>query len=798
VLTLSKVKPGMQQILKPLQEKWEELLHNPTLPQWNQRVGGVIRYALGILANLRLRTKFLLSMILVIAGLTWVALLIVRQTVQERARQELTTDANNSLVIFEILQHQRRMVMSRKADLLATSAFLSNNDANTFRDSIDNPLDTSRSDLEVLADPSGKIVALYPTHTGFSTQNLEALLRFSLARNRSSDWWFEDGRLYQVELQPIGPAGAAKRPQSGTVVVGQELDERGVRDLGRLLSSEVAFRYRGRTVASTLDPLQERELSSQLQGRITPDQMHLGSERFFVSSVELTPDLPDGASLMVLRSDSETMAFLHRLNLLLLRVGFLAVLVGGFLAFLISKTFTKPLGRLMQGVHALEHGDFNYQLELQGGGEVAEVTLAFDRMRHTLQRNGTERQQLEEQLRQSQKMEALGRLAGGVAHDFNNLLTIIKGHSDLLLDWLSTSEASYKSCEQINKAADRASSLTRQLLVFSRRQVLKPKVLDLNALVTEMDKLLGRLIREDVEFVFVPGAVLGSVKADPGQIEQVLLNLTVNACDAMPKGGKLTIETRNVMADKEYTQSRPGLQQGPFVLLSATDTGHGMDAKTKARIFEPFFTTKDIDKGTGLGLATVYGIVKQSGGFIWVESTPGKGSRFEVYLPKVAEKHDLLASAETLALPAVPGAATIMVVEDDIAVRELACRFLDTAGYHVLAAKDGVEALQIAKHRGQSIGALLTDVVMPKMRGTELAVRLSKLLPKIKVIFMSGYLEHNDESDELVEDSVFLEKPFTRESLLSKVNEVFRSASVVNPKRYVVSGKPRLGWAGRG
>ena len=730
-------------------------------------------------------------MILVIAGLTWVALLIVRQTVQERARQELTTNANNSLVIFEILQHQRRMVMSRKADLLATSAFLSNSDASTFTDSTDNPLDTSSSDLEVLADPTGKIVALHTTHSHLSAQNLEALLRSSLARNRSSDWWFDDGHLYQVELQPIGPAGTVNRPRAGTVVVGQELDERGVRDLGRLLSSEVAIRYRGRTVASTLDPLQESELSSQLQGRITPDQMHLGRERFFVSSVKLTPDLPDGANVVVLRSDGETMAFLQRLNVLLLRVGFLAVLTGGFLAFLISNTFTTPLGRLMQGVHALEQGDFNYQLELHGGGEVAEVTLAFDRMRHTLQRNDSERQQLEEQLRQSQKMEALGQLAGGVAHDFNNLLTIIKGHSDLLLGWLNTSEASYKSCKQIDMAADRASSLTRQLLVFSRRQVLKPKVLGLNVLITEMDKLLRRLIREDIEYDFVPGAELGSVKADPGQIEQVLLNLTVNACDSMPKGGKLTIETSNVTADEEYTQSRSGLQQGAFVLLSVTDTGHGMDAKTKARIFEPFFTTKDIGKGTGLGLATVYGIVKQSGGFICVESAPGRGSRFEVHLPKVTEKGDLLATADTLAPSTVPGAPTIMVVEDDIEVQKLAIRFLETAGYHVLAAKDGVEALQIAKQRGQSIGALLTDVVMPKMRGTELAVRLSELLPKIKVIFMSGYLEHNDESDELVENSVFLEKPFTRESLLSKVNEAFRSASLANAKTYIVSGKPR-------
>jgi hypothetical protein len=247
-----------------------------------------------ILANLRLRTKFLLSILFVIAGLTLVALLIVRQAVQKHTRQEIKSNANNSLVIFDILQHQRRMVMSRKADLLANSAFLSNNDASAFRNSTDNPLDTSGSDLEVLAEPSGKIVALHSTHTGLLSHDLEVLLRSSLARNRSSGWWFDDGHLYQVELQPIGPAGTLSSARDGTVVVGQELDERGVRDLGRILSSEVAFRYRGRTVASTLDPFQKNELSSQLQRRISPGQIHIGSEWFFFSSVQLTPDLLNG------------------------------------------------------------------------------------------------------------------------------------------------------------------------------------------------------------------------------------------------------------------------------------------------------------------------------------------------------------------------------------------------------------------------------------------------------------------------------------------------------------------------
>jgi nitrogen-specific signal transduction histidine kinase/ActR/RegA family two-component response regulator len=403
-------------------------------------------------------------------------------------------------------------------------------------------------------------------------------------------------------------------------------------------------------------------------------------------------------------------------------------------------------------------------------------------MRHTLQRNEAERQQLEEQLRQSQKMEALGRLAGGVAHDFNNLLTIIKGHSELLLDRISNSDPSYKSGDQIHKAADRASSLTRQLLVFSRRQILQPKVLNLNVLVNEMDKLLQRLIREDVEYEFLPGANLKNVKADPGQIEQVLMNLTVNACDAMPEGGKLKVATRNVTADAAYVQTRPGLAPGSYVLLSTTDTGHGMDAKTQARIFEPFFTTKEVGKGTGLGLSTVYGIVKQSGGFIWVQSAPGKGSSFEVYLPEVQEQVNA-SSAKPGVIPAASNARTVLVVEDDASVRDLTAGFLHSAGYRVLAAKDGIEALQYAAEYGPSIGALLTDVVMPRMRGTDLADRLTALVPDLKVILMSGYLDQIEQNSKVKDDTFFLEKPFTREVLLRTVSDSFRSAELAHLKR---------------
>jgi signal transduction histidine kinase/ActR/RegA family two-component response regulator len=734
-----------------------------------------------LLSNLRLRTKFLLSMVLVIATLSGVTLLVVRQRVQQQARQDLANSASNALAMFKILEHQRQSQMSHKADLLATSAFLSDDNASSFDDSTNNPLDTSRSDLMALADASGKIVSLHTTHPDFSALMVEDLLRSSLARKHLSDWWLAQGRLYQVEIQSVRSLTPDSLAQTSTVIVGQEFDERNVRDLAHLLSSEMALRYNQQLVVSTFDPYRASQLSAQLFGRVPADEISIVGQRYYVSSVQLTPDDPNGANLIIFRSDADTMAFLERLNHLLLRLGLFAVIAGGLLAFLISSTITEPLASLVQGVHALERGDYDYHLRVHGGGEVAQVTGAFDRMRHTLQRNATERQQLEDQLRQSQKMEALGRLAGGVAHDFNNLLTIIKGHSELLLDRLSAADPSYKSGEQIHKAADRASSLTRQLLVFSRRQILQPKVLDLNLLVTEMQKLLHRLIREDVEFVFIPGQDLSHVKADPGQLEQVLMNLTVNASDAMPQGGNLIIETRNVTVDSSMAHTRPGLFTGPYVLLCVTDTGHGMDAKTQARIFEPFFTTKEVGKGTGLGLSTVYGIVKQSGGFIYVESAPGKGTCFEVYFPQVQEQCDPVV-AKTPSLPTLPDSPTVLVVEDDSSVRELASSFLDTAGFRVLAAKDGVEALRFATEHRNSIGALLTDVVMPRMRGTELAARLSALNPELKVIYMTGYLEHIEQIPK-PSDSFFLEKPFTRDGLIRTVTDAFRSADFAHPKR---------------
>jgi len=387
-------------------------------------------------------------------------------------------------------------------------------------------------------------------------------------------------------------------------------------------------------------------------------------------------------------------------------------------------------------------------------------------------RDITERKQLELQLLHAQKMEAVGRLAGGVAHDFNNLLTIINGYSEMMLDDLEAQDPKRSNLQEIKKAGERAAALTRQLLAFSRQQVLEPRVLDLNAAVADMDKMLRRLIGEDIDLVTSHGAELGQVKADPGQIEQVIMNLAVNARDAMPKGGKLTIETSNVDLDENYSQRHVQVAPGSFVMVAVTDTGCGMDQETQAKIFEPFFTTKEIGKGTGLGLATVYGIVKQSGGFIWVYSEIGRGTTFKIYLPRVQE---VPATVEpSIARPAPDrGSETILVVEDEESLRTLVRTVLRANGYLVLEASRGEEALQICKHQDGIIHLMLTDMVMPQMSGRELATRVARVRPETKVLFMSGYTDNAVvHQGGLDEGTPFIQKPFTPDTLTRKVREV--------------------------
>jgi signal transduction histidine kinase len=726
--------------------------------------------------ELRLRTKLLLSFVLLTTLLMCATLLVVRQSAEAQAQQQIEREAATARSTFEVAQRQQQMALRRRADLLASLAFMRNGDVTTIEDASRDPWQPGDCNLLVLADRHAIIQAIRVQGPAFPWNVAQEMLRRSTERHESTGWWSSGRNLYQVVVQPFYQDAWSRTNLEGYVVVGRQVDERTANDLGKIAASDVIFRYGEEVAASTLPIRLEGEFKRKMPRRAAPGKIELGGMRYYASPVELAgPGADSAANLIVLKSYAEVEAYLRRVNRLLAGLGLVAVLAGGLVMFVISETVTRPLGSLMQGVQAVERGDFGYPLEAGGHDELAKLTRAFDGMRLTLQKNQEQREQLEGQLRQAQKMDALGRLAGGIAHDFNNLLTVIKGHGELLMDRLPPGEAVHNNCQQIQKTADRAVSLTRQLLTFSRKQVLQAKVLDVNEQIVEMGKLLRRLIREDIVLDLQLGDSVWCVKADPGQLEQVLLNLVVNASDAMPLGGKVMIETQNVVVD-ERVATWKSVAPGEYVTLSVTDTGHGMDAATMAHIFEPFFTTKEPGKGTGLGLATVYGAVRQSGGYIWVESAPQQGARFEIYLPRTRER----TQNQTSDRPKKNGNGAwrekcVLVVEDEREVRELASAFLTSAGYQVLLAEDGAEALEIVERLGSAIHVVLTDVIMPNMRGTELGKRLRVLRPELKIVYMTGYFEREDDGGESLKDFAFLPKPFSRETVTEKIGEALKN-----------------------
>jgi signal transduction histidine kinase len=527
----------------------------------------------------------------------------------------------------------------------------------------------------VLASIRGDVLAFQSSSAGFAVNAAQDSLRASLARGNVWDWWFSGGLLYQVWLQPVYFGDQSSPTLLGFLAIGQVVDKSQARNFSNVASSEAVFRYGNEIAASTLSAeangLLEQQFRAGIGNRLgTEQEIQIGSERYLGTTVRLSYGPGTPVSLSVLKSFDRATTFLKQLNRVLLILGFVSVLAGTVLAFLLSKTITRPLARLVTGLHAFEKGDSSFPLDASGGDEVAEVTAAFDRLRANLQKTENEQKQLEQRLRQAHKMEAVGRLAGGVAHDFNNLLMIVSGHCELLSDRFPAGEPGRSNVEQIQKAADRAVSMTRQLLAFSRMQVLEPRTIDLNAVIADMGKMLARLIGENIEYGFTPDAKLVSVKADPGQIGQVIMNLVVNSRDAMPHGGNIEVRTRNAVLDRDEARKRHPMEPGEYALLSVTDTGQGMDEETKAHIFEPFFTTKEVGKGTGLGLATVYGIVKQSGGYIVTQSEVGRGTTFRIYLPRVEDAEEQ-GETKRIAAQAAGGSETVLLVEDEESVREL-------------------------------------------------------------------------------------------------------------------------------
>ncbi len=387
----------------------------------------------------------------------------------------------------------------------------------------------------------------------------------------------------------------------------------------------------------------------------------------------------------------------------------------------------------------------------------------------------SQRKQLEEQLTHAQKMEAVGRLAGGVAHDFNNMLTVISGYNRMILEELSPLDPLHGYSEEIGKAADRAGAITNQLLAFSRRQVIQPRVVNVNSILTQIEKMLRRLLGEDIELALNLDSRTANVRVDPNQIEQAIVNLAVNARDAMPTGGRIMIETGNVELDENYAKSHVGVTPGEFVMIAMTDTGHGMDAATRQRIFEPFFTTKERGRGTGLGLATVYGMIKQSNGDIWVYSEPGKGTTFKLYFPKVMASAAEANGSYEQSGPS--GTETVLVVEDEKPVRELTVKMLQRLGYSVLSAGSGAEAIEISKSYPNEIALLVTDVVMPNMSGRQVADELLASRPDLRVLYLSGYTENTVIHHGVGSGVDFLAKPFSREALARKLAEMLGNSN---------------------
>jgi signal transduction histidine kinase/ActR/RegA family two-component response regulator len=525
----------------------------------------------------------------------------------------------------------------------------------------------------------------------------------------------------------------------------------------------------GTPLALIAVPDKDRLMVVGVHGKVTP--AWTGSAAPMAQTLH-SPELvirtgPDAAEMLPLATGEPPLCFLAGLS--------------------IRSNEGQPLGLLCVMDRQARSLSADQRAALQAVNHQIAAQLALRRHQAEYERTLQERQQAEEtlrqrdeQLRQAQKMEAIGNLAGGIAHDFNNLLTVITGYSELVLKKMPEMDPQRRKLEEIKKAGDRAAALTQQLLAFSRRQILQPKVVDVNAIISGMASMLQRLVGEDVHVNIALGPGIGSVKADPGQLEQVIMNLVVNARDAMPNGGKVTIETVNVDRVPVFSNRSDGGIKRPYIMLAVSDTGSGMDEATRARIFEPYFTTKAAGKGTGLGLSTVYGIVKQSDGEILVYSEPGHGAAFKIYLPRVDHTAaDLGAASPAESLPA--GTETILLVEDEPGVRAFAGEALRMQGYTILEAKHGIDAQVLSKQYPASIHLLLTDVVMPQMNGREVAESLLPKRPGLKVLYMSGYAEQAVINRGIMESGfAFLQKPFTQQALVCKVREVLDAKTTVD------------------
>ncbi len=706
-------------------------------------------------------------MLAVVFLLTASVLVLVQARMRQQVRTDLASTLRTESRVYAEIERVRREQSQQSADLIANQsslkALMSTNDRLTVDDGSQTILPTSHADLLILENPSGEMLALHAKSSDVTPSIVTPLMQ---ASRGNEDWWFIGGHLYDVNLVPIMAGSGTEERVLGRMALGHEITRASLLNSGDFGKSAFSLERDGRVLLSSLPADVWSELETALPEEKTPAnsvrEFQVRGERYLASFAELPGDHP--VRLYCLQSYDQATAFLHALNHMLLILGAVAVFVGALIAFLLSRQITRPLEQLVVGTQALQKGDFEFQIPVRGDDEVADLGRAFEEMRDSLKKS-------REGMLRSARLEAVGRLAGGVAHDFNNLVMIIKGYSDMLLD--SASPESRPHLEEIKRAGDRASALTRQLLAFSRKQILEPQVLDPNQTVRNMVKMLRVLIGEDIELVTSLSDQIGRVQADPGQLEQVVMNLAVNARDAMPSGGRLVIETQSCHLNEAYVATNAEASVGEYVLIAVTDNGTGMNKETMAQIFEPFFTTKEQGKGTGLGLATVYGIVKQSRGHVAVYSEIDHGTTFKVYLPALDKTAPLAVAQKAGA--AVRGIGTVLLVEDEPALRSLAVASLKKLGYTVLEAGNGLEALAVVEKHPAKIDVVVADIVMPRMGGPELVEKLRAKRDDFAVIFMSGYTEASVlENAKIGSGSVLLNKPFSAEVLAAKINELQR------------------------
>jgi signal transduction histidine kinase/ActR/RegA family two-component response regulator len=721
-------------------------------------------------------------MLAVVFLLTASVLVLVQARMRKQVRTDLASTLRTESRVYAEIERVRREQAQQSADLIANQpslkALMSTNDELTVEDGSKWILPTSRADLLILENPSGEMLALHSKSSDVTSMMVKPLMHRSTSESEE-DWWFIDGHLYDVNLVAIVAGAGAEERSLGRMALGREIRRESLMNSGDFGKSAFTFERQGKVLLSSLPPDVWPELESALPEETTQPnavrEFEVRGERYLASFAELPGDHP--VRLYCLQSYDQATAFLHALNRMLLILGAVAVLAGALIAFFLSRQITRPLEQLVVGTQALQKGDFEFQIPIRGNDEVADLGRAFDVMRESLKKS-------REGMLRSARLEAVGRLAGGVAHDFNNLVMIIKGYSDMLLD--SATPQSRPHLEEIKRAGDRASALTRQLLAFSRKQILESQVLDPNQTVRNMVKMLRVLIGEDIELVTSLSDQIGHVQADPGQLEQVVMNLAVNARDAMPNGGKLVIETQHCHLDDSYVAANSEASTGDYVLIAVTDNGTGMSKETQSQIFEPFFTTKEQGKGTGLGLATVYGIVKQSRGHISVYSEIDHGTTFKVYLPALDKTVPVALPQKSGA--AVKGVGTVLLVEDEPALRALAVASLKKLGYTVLEAGNGLEALAVFEQHPTKIDVVVADIVMPRMGGPELVEKLRAKRDDFAVIFMTGYTEAAVlENAKIGSGSVLLNKPFSADVLAAKINELQQKAATDSPKSKAAS-----------